>query len=74
MECQETYCALVLLVLFNNQLCIQDILSSEQSIDKFELALKLCGITNTAPFTIGDTLETLQKIGICRQIDDMSEN
>lgn len=58
--CKEKYCALVLLVLFNNKLCIADIRDSLISKETYELALELCGMDkNTALHTIKDTLETL---------------
>lgn len=58
--CKEKYCALVLLVLFNNELCFADIRDSLILKETFELALKLCGMDkNTALHTIKDTLETL---------------
>lgn len=60
-SCVEKYCALILLVLFNNHLCIEDILTNELSLEKFKLALRICGMkTETAPTTIKDALESLQ--------------
>ncbi|XP_065925460.1 uncharacterized protein [Magallana gigas] len=60
-DCKENYCALVLLVLCNNQLCVEDIHKDDRLREKFELALKLCEMkTNTAPHTIGDTLKNLE--------------
>ncbi|XP_065925447.1 uncharacterized protein [Magallana gigas] len=60
-DCKENYCALVLLVLYNNQLCVEDIHKDDRLREKFELALKLCEMkTNTAPHTIGDTLKNLE--------------
>lgn len=57
---KERYCSLVLLVLFNNVLNVKDILETDDSREKFELALWLCELkTSTAPHTIGDALETL---------------
>uniref|UniRef100_A0A8W8NNY9 Novel STAND NTPase 3 domain-containing protein n=1 Tax=Magallana gigas TaxID=29159 RepID=A0A8W8NNY9_MAGGI len=59
--CKERYCSLVLLVLFNNELCIEDMLEGETSRKKYKNALKLCDMKkNTAPHTISDTLKTLQ--------------
>lgn len=60
-ECKEKYCALILIVLFNNALCIGDVRNDENSEKLYEHALKLCGMnTYTAPFTIRDALETLK--------------
>lgn len=58
---KQKYCALVLLVLFNNDFCIDDIQESGISKDKYELALKLCELKKkTAPHTIDYAFETLQ--------------
>lgn len=60
---KEKYCALVLLVLFNNNLCVEDIRERESAIsrDKYELALELCEMKKTtAPHSIIDAFETLQ--------------
>lgn len=57
--CTEKYCALVLLVLFNNNLCVKDNMKSAITNKKYELALELCG-KSTAPCNIVDALETLQ--------------
>lgn len=55
------YCALVLLIFFNNNLCVNDILEHEFSANKFKHSLELCGMnSNTAPFTIGDHLKSLE--------------
>lgn len=60
-ECKEKYCALILIVLFNNALCVGDLRNDENSEKLYEHALKLCGMsTTTAPFTIRDALETLK--------------
>lgn len=53
-----TYCALGLLVLFNNDLRVESLLESDISENKFKKALKLCGLQKTAPFEIGDILES----------------
>lgn len=59
--CQEKYCALVLLVLFNNSLDVHTLHENKHSREKFKLALELCGMQeNTAPYAIGDTLESLE--------------
>eukprot|EP00105_Crassostrea_gigas_P044629 XP_019928777.1 PREDICTED: ankyrin-1-like [Crassostrea gigas] len=58
---KDKYCALVLLVLFNNDLCIEDIRDSATSRETYNLALELCEMKkNTAPHSIGDAFETLQ--------------
>ncbi|XP_065925455.1 uncharacterized protein [Magallana gigas] len=69
-ECKEKYCALVLLVLCNNQLCVEDIHEKDCIKEKFELALKLCGMmANTASHIIGDALKTLEGFFV-KKIDD----
>uniref|UniRef100_A0A8W8IEG8 Novel STAND NTPase 3 domain-containing protein n=1 Tax=Magallana gigas TaxID=29159 RepID=A0A8W8IEG8_MAGGI len=69
-ECKENYCALVLLVLCNNQLCVEDIQEKDCLKEKFKLALKLCEMkTNTACHTIGDALKTLEGFFV-KKIDD----
>lgn len=58
---KDKYCALVLLVLFNNHLCIEDIRNSATSRETYNLALELCEMNkNTAPHSIVDAFETLQ--------------
>lgn len=58
---KEKYCALVLLVLFNNVLCVDNLLRDRISKDKYLHVLKLCGMKrNTAPHTIFDTLESMR--------------
>lgn len=60
-ECKEKYCALILIVLFKNALCVGDLRNDENSEKLYEHALKLCGMkTNTATFEICDALETLK--------------
>ncbi|XP_065925457.1 uncharacterized protein [Magallana gigas] len=69
-ECNEKYCALVLLVLCNNQLCVEDIHKNNCLKEKFELALKLCGMmANTASHIIGDALKTLEGFFV-KKIED----
>uniref|UniRef100_A0A8W8IEI1 Novel STAND NTPase 3 domain-containing protein n=1 Tax=Magallana gigas TaxID=29159 RepID=A0A8W8IEI1_MAGGI len=69
-ECKEKYCALVLLVLCNNQLCVEDIQNNDCLKEKFKLALKLCGMKkNTASHIIGDALKTLEGFFV-KKIDD----
>lgn len=59
--CKEKYCALVLLVLFDNSLDVHTLHENKSSREKFKLALELCGMQeNTAPYDIGDTLESLE--------------
>lgn len=59
---KEKYCALVLLVLFNNDFCVDDIPEFGISKDKYELALKLCGLNflETTPHTIDNGFKTLR--------------
>lgn len=57
-SCREEYCALILLVLFNNGFC-HNRLQDEESKEKFEHALKLCGKTNTPPYIFSDIFDTL---------------
>lgn len=57
---KEKYCALVLLVLFDNALYVKDIKRDNTTKEKFEHALGLCGMDmNTSPSFIGDILESL---------------
>eukprot|EP00105_Crassostrea_gigas_P034772 XP_019918920.1 PREDICTED: ankyrin-3-like isoform X2 [Crassostrea gigas] len=54
------YCALVLLVLFNNNLCVSDLLENKDTENKFKHTLKLCGLPkNTRPSAIRDNLNSL---------------
>lgn len=56
----EKYCALVLLVLFDNALYVKDIKRDKSSKEKFEYALGLCGMDLiTSPSFIGDILDSL---------------
>lgn len=67
---KDKYCALVLLVLFNNDLCIEDIRDSAISREKYDLALELCEMKkNTPPHSIGDALETLQGYFVKKIVD-----
>lgn len=60
-SCKEKYCALILLVLFNNKLCVEYMQESDISRKKYKIALELCEMKiDTAPHTIGDTLKTLE--------------
>lgn len=66
--CKEKYCALVLLVLFNNDISVEDIGESVISRKKFELALELCDMNkNTSPYAIIDAFETLQGFFVQRR-------
>nr|XP_034333304.1 uncharacterized protein LOC117691389 isoform X1 [Crassostrea gigas]XP_034333305.1 uncharacterized protein LOC117691389 isoform X2 [Crassostrea gigas] len=57
---KDKFCALVLLVLFNNELCVSDLQNEGNSEQMYKLALKLCGMEDcTAPSTIRGALETL---------------
>lgn len=59
---KEKYCALVL-VLFNDDLCVEDIRERESGIarEKYKLALEVCELkTTTPPHIIADSFETLQ--------------
>eukprot|EP00105_Crassostrea_gigas_P034381 XP_019918529.1 PREDICTED: uncharacterized protein LOC105317689 [Crassostrea gigas] len=70
-DCIDSYCALVLLVLCNNQLCVEDIHTDDCLKEKFEIALKLCEMkTNTSSHTIGDALKTLEGFFV-KKIDDI---
>lgn len=56
---KTTYCALGLLIIFNNNFCVESLIENDISENKFKKVLKGCGLTNTAPFEIGDILESL---------------
>lgn len=56
---KETYCALVLLLLFNNELRVGDLIGNKLSRKKFNCALKLCGLRDIPPYKIGQRLDTL---------------
>lgn len=58
---KEFYCVLVLLLLFEDGLCLQDIQSCEISKRIFKHALELCEMKkNTAPYIMKDCLESLE--------------
>lgn len=68
---KDKYCALVLLVLFYNDFCVDDIQESSISIEKYRLALEMCEMQrNTAPQTIVDAFETLQGFFVEKIIDN----
>uniref|UniRef100_K1PQ97 Ankyrin-1 n=1 Tax=Magallana gigas TaxID=29159 RepID=K1PQ97_MAGGI len=55
------YCALALLVLFNNDICVSDLLKDRDTEKKFNHTLKLCGLPeNTPPSAIRDSLNSLK--------------
>ncbi|XP_052704012.1 uncharacterized protein LOC128180166 [Crassostrea angulata] len=55
------YCALALLVLFNNDICVSDLLKDSDTENKFNHTLKLCGLPeNTPPLAIRDSLNSLK--------------
>ncbi|XP_052703310.1 serine/threonine-protein phosphatase 6 regulatory ankyrin repeat subunit A-like isoform X3 [Crassostrea angulata] len=57
------YCALALLVLFNDDLCIKDILETKHTEHKFKHTLKLCGLpVNTQPSVIRNNLNSLMGV------------
>lgn len=58
---QGKYCALALLVLFQDDLCPNDLLENEDTVNKFKHKLKLYGLTETiSPSAIGDNLNSLK--------------
>lgn len=63
------YCALVLVVLFDNDLRVNDLTRSKLSLQKYKHALDLFGLGELAPYKIGDTLE-LMKGFFVKKIDD----
>ncbi|XP_065924639.1 uncharacterized protein [Magallana gigas] len=55
------YCALALLVLFNDDLCVRNLLNNQDTEYKFKHTLKLCGLPkNTPPSAIIDNLSSLK--------------
>ncbi|XP_034301452.2 ankyrin repeat domain-containing protein 50-like [Magallana gigas] len=55
------YCALALLVLFNDDLCVSDLLNNKDTEKKIKHTLKLCGLPkNTPPSVIGDNLNSIK--------------
>nr|XP_034330481.1 uncharacterized protein LOC105323896 [Crassostrea gigas] len=58
---QGKYCALALLVLFNDDLCVSDLLKNKDNENKFKQMLKLCGLQNrTPPSAIGDYFSSIK--------------
>uniref|UniRef100_A0A8W8MPF6 Novel STAND NTPase 3 domain-containing protein n=1 Tax=Magallana gigas TaxID=29159 RepID=A0A8W8MPF6_MAGGI len=57
------YCALALLVLFNDDLCVSDLLKNKDMENKFKHTLKLCGLPkSTEPAVIGDNLQSIKNV------------
>lgn len=55
------YCGLVLLVVFNNELCVNELRANEKNKEKFERILDVCSSDkSTPPCDIGETLESLK--------------
>ncbi|XP_052710712.1 uncharacterized protein LOC128185077 [Crassostrea angulata] len=55
------YCALALLVLFDDNLCVSELLKHKNTENKFKHTLNLCGLSqNTPPSAIGDSLKSLE--------------
>ncbi|XP_065926160.1 uncharacterized protein [Magallana gigas] len=64
------YCALALLVLFNDDLCISEIFKNKDTENKFKLALKLSGLPKrTLPSTIRDNLYCINDFLVKRMGD-----
>lgn len=60
-SCKEKYCALILLVLFNNKFCVKDIRGSVISRNKYEFALEVCEMKkDTSTYEIINAFEALQ--------------
>lgn len=56
---KKTYCAIGVLIIFNNDFCVESLIENDLSENKFKKVLKGCGLKKTAPFEIGDILESL---------------
>uniref|UniRef100_A0A8W8NMA8 Novel STAND NTPase 3 domain-containing protein n=1 Tax=Magallana gigas TaxID=29159 RepID=A0A8W8NMA8_MAGGI len=55
------YCALALLVLFNDDLCISGLLKNKEKESKLKCTLELCGLPEETPLSaIGDYLNSIQ--------------
>lgn len=65
-SCEKIYCALILLVLFNNDLCVYKLINRENK-EKFQHALEICGITNIAPYFFTDIFESLNGLFVQRK-------
>lgn len=57
--CKENYCALVLLALYNNVICVSDRLEKYSSEEKYQRVLQRCEIPDASPPTIMESLESL---------------
>nr|XP_034321896.1 uncharacterized protein LOC105338389 isoform X2 [Crassostrea gigas] len=67
------YCALVLLVLFNNDFCYDDVLKNENLENKFKRVLTMCGLPKDTPlYYIGDNLHLLEEFFV-KKIGDTYE-
>nr|XP_034328415.1 uncharacterized protein LOC117689960 [Crassostrea gigas] len=65
------YCALALLVLFNDDLCESDLLKNKDAEKKFKHTLKLCGLPASTPSTaIGNNLDSLRRDCFVKKIGD----
>lgn len=74
---KKKYCALILLVLFNNDFCVNAIELQESGIskEKYKLALGLCELKKrTAPHTIGYAFETLKGFFVKKLSDNYQFN
>uniref|UniRef100_A0A8W8NY75 Novel STAND NTPase 3 domain-containing protein n=4 Tax=Magallana gigas TaxID=29159 RepID=A0A8W8NY75_MAGGI len=61
MEDRGKYCALVLLVLFNNNFCSDDVVRNKLLSYKFKRALNMCGLPQDTPlYDISDNLDLLK--------------
>lgn len=65
---KEAYCALVLLVLFDNNLCVDNLTGNNLSKKIYKNAQNMCGINNLAPCKIGDSLKSMKGFFV-REID-----
>lgn len=67
------YCSLVLLVLFNNNFCFDDVLGNENLEKKFKHALAMCKLSQDTPLNfIRDKLKLLEEIFV-KKVDDAYE-
>nr|XP_034330634.1 uncharacterized protein LOC105344498 isoform X7 [Crassostrea gigas] len=66
---KEKYLALVLLVLFNNKICIGNLLENKEYSEEFKHGLNLCGFNSMAPFEVGNNLDSLNEY-LVKKVDD----
>lgn len=67
------YCSLVLLVIFNNNFCFDDVLGNENLEKKFKHALAMCKLSQDTPLNyIRDKLKLLEEIFV-KKVDDAYE-